>query len=391
MLFEKYKLDLEVYDEERQTYKKRKAKQEPADLRERPEPPATKKLLLDLSTLEGLRTELKTCPRGILYYTDEFAGLIGQMDRYSNNNGDRPLYLQLFNGGSLNVGRAGDVIRVPNWSAILCGGLTPSGLDTFGKLQDDGLLQRMMICNLAKRGMQQYREPNRKAFDTYSRVLQNLHDQNALAERGAIRLDDGAQEAYGEFCAWLSRVIETSNYPPSMLSHIGKWDAIVARLTLVFHLTEAAARSLYPEPFIPTRTMERAITLLKEWQLPHLEMFWLNTMAADHSDSLIKKLAAFILARDVEILTGSELNRYFTPWRCKGMSAMQRDIARKEAIAGMCSFGWIRSVVGGQHEVNPAVRTLFARQAREAKERRQEFADLMPSKMPNRAKERGWS
>jgi hypothetical protein len=121
-------------------------------------------------TMEALAQDvLADNPRGVLLMYDELAGLIGSLDAYKSNRGkDRPLLLQLWNGGTLTINRSGKRIFVENLSASVLGGIQEEKLAEMApKMNGDGLLQRFLLCRVSKQGRGLDRHPNFDAVGEY--------------------------------------------------------------------------------------------------------------------------------------------------------------------------------------------------------------------------------
>ncbi len=74
--------------------------------------------------------------RGVAQLRDEFAGFIGQMDKYTHGRGsalDRAFYLKGWDGGPFTVDRQGrGFVDIENLHIVLCGGIQPDRLRTLG-------------------------------------------------------------------------------------------------------------------------------------------------------------------------------------------------------------------------------------------------------------------
>ena len=127
------------------TYERAKESSGAKDL-EKPAPPA--RYVVWDSTIEKLGELLGREPKGLLVKRDEFAGLIGSMEKYGHGRGsavDRAFYLKAYDGGPFSIDR---VVRgemyVENLSLSIIGGIQPERLAELHGLTADGFLQRCL-------------------------------------------------------------------------------------------------------------------------------------------------------------------------------------------------------------------------------------------------------
>lgn len=95
-----------------------------------PDPPPAKRFRVGDTTIQALAVILHANPRGVVGLIDELAGWFGSFTRCSNTkeSTDRPLWLSLFDSGSLEVDRkTGDQkhLSVRNTMACIAGGIQP--------------------------------------------------------------------------------------------------------------------------------------------------------------------------------------------------------------------------------------------------------------------------
>ena len=374
---DQWNFEMEGYADKRKTASKNgEAKPEA------PEKPPNEHLLLNEFTIEAIREALMDSPRGMIVYRDEFAGLIKDLDRYSAKaSGDRFSILELHNGGTKKIGRVGNFKTVPNWSGILTGCLTPASLKSImGDLQEDGLLQRFMICMVKPAGQDQDRPPDARAEAAYLRVLNELRNMHAGEHNQHIKFSHDAYDCRMEFMETANALAAADGIPGAMAAHIRKWEASFPRLCLLFHLIDLAVKGQHPgaNEVISRSTAEKVRDLLS-WQHSHIEEFWLETLG-DGGTSFAQVIAKYILAHNpgtllhnkhvaephynrIKSLTTKELQAAYMTLENGGW--LMRDTTGRINSAGVWS----------KHKVNPAVQEKFKVQADEERKRRAEFRE----------------
>src|ERR1700730_1440885 len=118
-------LDREIYENEYNAWEKA-VRDGGTDLPPiEPEEPKYRQIIVDDMSMEALGQDvLADNPQGVLMVYDEMMALIGSLDAYNRGHKDRPLLLDLWNGGPKTINRRGTGrITVRNWGASLFGGI----------------------------------------------------------------------------------------------------------------------------------------------------------------------------------------------------------------------------------------------------------------------------
>lgn len=237
------------------------------------DPPEPRYLTQD-ATAEKLGELLRDNPRGLLVLRDELTGLLQTMRR-PGHEGDRAFYLEAWNGkGGYTVDRVGrGTLHVPALALTLLGGVQPGRLRSYvlgavaGDEEADGLLQRFQLLVWPDRPppwRRVDRPPDREARSRAAQVFGALADLDPAALGASphphdpdglpgLHFDPLAQEL---FDAWLDELMprlrgEELAGAPAFSAHLAKYPALLARLSLVFHLLDVAdgvnARAVSPE------------------------------------------------------------------------------------------------------------------------------------------------
>ncbi|CAB4171404.1 Protein of unknown function DUF3987) [uncultured Caudovirales phage] len=345
------------------------------------EKPVLEHIMLSEFTIESVRDALLGSPRGVGVYRDEFAGLIKDLDRYSNGKGggDRYSLLELHNGGLKKISRVGNHMTVPNWSASLTGCLTPTSLrSVMGDLAEDGLLQRFLICMVKEAKNDIDRIPDARAAQAYKKTLINLRNMQATSGGHAIPFSKDAYDVRMDFMETANALAKAEAIPGAMAAHIRKWEAQFPRLCLLFHLVDLAVNNQHPgnNEIINGPTAEKVRDILY-WQHSHIEQFWLDTLS-DVGTEFSQVIASYILTHNIERLSHTDhvAKQHWDKW--KKLTTLQK----QQTYAALENAGWIQrdpaaklntDKVWSKWAVNPLVHKKFVQQAEMERQRRTYF------------------
>ena len=380
----KHRLDYQ-YAQEAYDDAKRAARKNGQPRPEAPEPPQIKQYWMDKATPEAVENALVTS-RKLVWFMDEWSGLINGIDRYSSagkGSGGREFVLSLYNGGPGKKTLVSGNSIIPNKSAVLCGGITPSAMMSAagGALETDGLLQRTFICMVRtmKPGMDA--APNSAAYHALEKLLFTLAEGHGNA---VLKLSDGASEVYQRFCAHVLGLIQNEENG-ALASHLGKWQGMAARMMLIYHLADLAEHGQHPSngEKISKQTAEKVCSLFLDWQLSHVHDFWYSLMGGVSSAPLMFAQAAarYILAKvefDVKQPTVRLVDLYNGHYGRGGKWAVMKGWERKEAINLLEYSGWIapesesrnRDGVPTTFLVNPRIASVMREEMKKEKIRR---------------------
>ena len=216
------------------------------------------------ATVEKLAELLIQNPRGIMDHADELLRLFKSLEK-TGREGDRQFFLEAWSGTNpFSVDRIGrGSIHVPALFIPICGTTQQGAMQAYiseaveGGSGADGLLQRFgpMLAPTAFPPVKVVdRTPDREAKNRVQAVfeyLDALDPQALIAELDpyrpdavpSLRFTPEAQEAfYGWLHDLLTRIRSPELEPyPAFQSHLAKYQALMPRLSLVFHLIDVAA------------------------------------------------------------------------------------------------------------------------------------------------------
>ena len=320
--------------------------------------------------------EVSRC--GLLVKVNEFAGLIGRMDKYGGGGGksgfsaDRAFWLQAFDGGSYDVDRISrGSIHIPELALSILGGIQPKLLTELGRLTSDGMLQRFMPCMMvdAVRPRDECCTSETQAYDRLVRAL-------IAAKPRTFTLDDPALQTMCELGDYLFDIEKASS--GGFQQFVGKLHGLAGSLALVLHL---AANPASAPAVIGGDVVANVDRLVREFILPHAMEFYAVVEGSMGKGELTKKIASWILTSGKASIATRDLVRNVADLR--DMTVMEIN----EAVSPLVAAGWLEPVepkLGPRNNkawrVDPRVHRDFAERAREEAERKAKLARLMGAK-----------
>jgi len=264
--------------------------------------PPQKRIIVGDATVEAMAPIFKENLRGLLLVRDELAGFINSMDAYKSSRGaDSSHWLSMFNGEPITVDRKKDreLISVSSAALSIFGGIQPGILKRSfsGEHEENGMLARFLFACPPKRQLR-FREGfvpsemNDKIQHMYSRLheIEFQIDDLKTPVPFVITLEDSAKSYFGH---WLDQFgKETLHYSGPMAAFNCKLPATVARLSLVFHLSEWAYGVEDSFSYqISNDTMVRAIRLA-QWFKNQTELLYEGLYVTAQEDLENKVLRA---------------------------------------------------------------------------------------------------
>lgn len=329
-----------------------------------------KRVIVDNLTREGLERALQDMPSGVYLHSDEISGWIGSMDAYkqSGTNSDRPLWIRAFGGGPMQIDKVGTgSYLIDNWSVTISGGIQPSRLAMMApKLGDDGLLQRFLIVSSSRDGGQGIDRPrNRQYADAWAGLLKHIAATTHGGEH--VIMAPEAYSAMREAGARIYKAINSKMIGLAFTTAIGKWEGIQARMILIYHAAECAARCQHPESVpVSGETASMAIAYMMEHLLPHMVSFYEDGLCKSEAATIAKLIAGQIIAEGSTEVSTTKLHK-------TGPGAWRKapEWIKHESLNRLVEYAWI-APAGGINSatkrptrflVNPHVHDLYSRHA----------------------------
>jgi hypothetical protein len=327
---------------------------------------------------------------------DELAGFLGGFGRYTAGGASvRAQWLESYDGGPQWIDRIKrGSIYVANWSIVAAGNIQPRRLAAMAKeLVVDGLFQRFLTVHARPNGGDD--DDDLPLPVDAGRDYRALHE--TLAQMQPVRgvdgelkpawFDDDARAIRQSFRPLIKRLRLDPSLPVMIRETAPKWEGLLARISLIYHLAELAnqiRQGSQPEPRelcqVSGPTVTSAATFIRRIVLPNLFRLGFDAVP-DHGapETHARWLAGHILAQQLDKLTAYEIGRACHPLR--GKSA---EITGTMDI--LCHAGWASPADPRQHNstqwaINPAVHTLFAKAAAAEKIRRAQTINAIRTKV----------
>ena len=363
-----------------------------------PEPPSPKRLryLAENATIEALGDVLRDPkdPTGkkraardkVMLRQDEFTEFLGNIGQYKagGKGGDRGAYLRLYNGEPHIIDRKGEGgdIYCPHFSATILAGVQPGPLRRIATgMDDDGLMQRFMLCVSEHPGRGCDREPDHEAAAAYEGLIFSLAKRDPHYP-ARITLSAEAQqhrEAVNDFIEGRMMLVHPA---PRIVAWLGKWGGLFARLCLTFHMIEhshvTAADMDWLFPWqVSGETAQRVRHYMIRILFPHL-LRTNELIYGKEAEGPAEMVARFLLAHGKERVVPSDLREGI--WDLK-----KADDERLRSIMGdLENAGWVRcserqtwASVRVSWVVNPKAHAMFQVAAGAEKQRRAEAQEAI--------------
>lgn len=351
-------------------------------------PPRTD-VVIESTTIEGLRDVLVNNERGMMLYTDEFEGWIGSMDAYrkGGSSQDRSHWRAAYDGGPRKIIRStrDEPIRVGNWSCSFLSAVTPAELVKLAPQIGlvDGLMARFMTVLVRNRVQPRDEDMPDLAELTgeckaYEETIRRLYRVVPLLQsgNGIVRLSAAAMARFKAFELENQELREgMEGLDDALAAHVNKYDAMALRLALVFHAAQVVNRPEVQERDpaayeISLETLECAIRFVKRlfW---HALAIYGSRQGGSPAYQLAREIAKAILARGWTSISRRELTQSVRAFRCAD------EKLQREALQLLADCGWVRPAQGSykkgsptHYTVNPAVARMFAEIAEKEQKRR---------------------
>lgn len=238
-------------------------------------------------TIEKLADVLNENPNGVLVYREELYGLFINMGRYSNGN-DQPMWLELYDGGTVIVDRKNreERLKITNAIVSILGGIQPDRLDEVLGGADDGLFARFIYVAPDIPPLNDTELVIDYGSLKYTlRKLRKAPRQSENASNEFNHLFDFSDDAADEFFEFRKRIRKLAGAREGLLAGwIGKAPGLVARLTTVLFLLDWVLKhpgQQYPKQ-LSLEYARRAIRLWEEYLLPMTERAFAGHLLPKH-------------------------------------------------------------------------------------------------------------
>ncbi|WP_347264740.1 DUF3987 domain-containing protein [Nitrobacter sp.] len=350
------------------------------DERKDEQPPRQRRLRLEDTTIEAAQEVLKDSADGLLLVQDELSGWFGAMDKYNSGGRgaakDRAFWLQSFNGGQYAINRVGrGVSLIENLSVSMLGGIQPEAIAVVAKeTVDDGLLQRLLPVVLQRASVGKD-APALGSTERYEALVEQLNtiSISGTASFGNSRDDadcltlyfsDEALRIREELEARHLALMDIEGIHRKLASHIGKYDGIFARLSVVWHCVLNINRSVIP-PEVSAETAAGAAAFLHDFLLPHAAAFYTSVLGPSSEVEELQGVASYVLTAGLEVITMRDCQRGIHAMRSLDRWQFQRLMERFESLGWVSQIDPPKNSSAPRWVVNPRVHDLFKQRAAE--------------------------
>ncbi len=201
------------------------------------------------ATTEKIGEILSYSKQGILLCRDELDGWLSSLNKAGREN-DRSFFLESFNGNSPytydRIKRG--TIHIEKLNISIIGGIQPSKLNKY--IQDvirkssgnDGFLQRFQLAVWPEEDPSFKlvdRAPDLTAKEEAYNVINNAYKAcTEMKSSKTLNFSLPAQEAYNDFVIQNRNKISSGDLHESLSAHFGKYDSLIASLSLIFQVLE---------------------------------------------------------------------------------------------------------------------------------------------------------
>ncbi|MBR0658705.1 DUF3987 domain-containing protein [Neoroseomonas oryzicola] len=379
--------------------------------------PRCSRYLVEGTTIEALSEVLRDdeqahhqVPTGrVLIRQDEMSEWIASFDRYrsgSKGGSDRGAYLRLYNGGRYVVDRVGrGSFAVPSWSACVLGGIQPGPIQRIAQeAADDGLLQRFIYCVATRQDEGRDQAPDRLAIGRYERVIESLVSLVPMpvswsfapceappAGPVVLQLSEAAHRYRGDINDLARSISALPDTSARLKAALGKWPGLFARLTLLFHLIDAADGQRDDEPpqqpdlTVGEHVAARVAALMRDVLLPHLlRAEALMFATAQTGDA--RWIAGYILSRESRRLALRDIVQAYHPLRAPEQRRELLDV-----MESLVAMGWLTPEPQANSArppsawlINPAIYKKFSARAETERMARAEAVRAMGERLRGR-------
>jgi Protein of unknown function (DUF3987) len=228
-----------------------------------PEEPKARRYVVNDATYEALGVILADNPNGTLAFRDELVSLLKNLDREEQVSA-RGFFLTGWNG---TTGYTFDrIIRGKTHIEAAClsllGSTQPGRLAEYmraaisGGAGDDGMVQRFSLLvwpdqSPSWENTDRYpaSEPRAAAWQAFRRLDELTADAagaatDEFAPVSYLRLDDAAQDQFGNWRGDLERRLRSGEMFPALESHLAKYRKLVPSLALINHLADGGSGAI---------------------------------------------------------------------------------------------------------------------------------------------------
>jgi hypothetical protein len=182
--------------------------------------------------------------------------------------------------------------------------------------------------------------------------------------------------------AYTAEMIEYGSLPGGLVSHLGKWSGLFARLTLLYHVIDCNSKFRHPsEVLVSEETAAKVDLLMRKFLLPHALAYYTDILGSASELEHARWIAGHILSKNLDVLQNRDLMLSYKQWR--GLD----DWKRQKVMQILQDNGWITPLEDvrynkrGAHTwvIVKSVHALFSEKAMSEASKRAKIRDEMIS------------
>lgn len=233
------------------------------------EKPKNSNFILKDFTPKKLNESLQYNKKGVLIFKDELIGWIKSFNRY-RKGADQQMYLELFNGDSLNIDRVSkNPIRIENPNVNIIGGIQPVGLQEMASnnRNEDGFLARFLF--VLPSDLVPFKFSGKKIDssleDKYEEMIKTLCDTKPKT----LKATESQIEIYK---TWQHKKAEECFNDEVEALIQSKLETYVWRLALIIEMMKQASEKIFSDD-LTDESMRNAIKLIEYFRTNALKVY----------------------------------------------------------------------------------------------------------------------
>lgn len=232
-------------------------------------------VVINTCTVEGLAKLFGKQKRGVLYTRSELTGWLRSFGQYKGGAGDdRQVFIELFDGSSVYVLRAGESVRIDGPCLNIFGGVQPSVMADFIEARD-GLDARFLWVYPKSRVAvpEDFVTVNATLQSKWDATIERLFalepveytDQFGEAYFGPryLQLDESGRQAWTEYTAWGAEVHNNRDTPDKLREWVGKHEGFGMRIAVVLRMLHEACGNRRHDAPITAEDVNAAAKLVR--------------------------------------------------------------------------------------------------------------------------------
>lgn len=352
------------YEEELALYEKALKSKGDVEVPPKPEKPRMRRLVISDATTEAIAPIAVDNPDGFLMFRDELMAFIGSLDAYTKAGvaKDKAFYLSAYNGDPHSVDRAnGKHVFVEKLCVSVMGGIQDEVLVKLAKSLDrDGFIARFIFAT-ATECEEQDRAPDKEKYEGYADIVERVSRIDPPRDGQNVKMSSEASVYFNDVARIAKALRDLPTTPAGLRDNLAKWNGMFARMCLVFHIAEAAAKKKYPGSEVSGETARRVRDLFLKLLLPEAVRVYSDLIGEPSEETAAARwIAGYVLSHKLDVVKRRDIGR--------AHRAFRDDRSISAAMSLLEQMSWVEAIlVPGastrEWRVSPSVHSSFAARA----------------------------